>query len=199
MEPDPDTLPGTERVARLRAWAGLPTAGDNPEGQVQQLMAAAAALGLYIEARASLPLLNVTSLLRWSAVAVQAALSLCARHSLPTEAVKGLWRDVQAQHQEAGRPPLAAFKPGASVPSGIDALHEARHAARRARHVQLRRATARSRGMDALLWEVFDRLHSRPLPYTPLDELTLSLAARWALPLPAIATSALAQASVGEA
>ncbi|MFC6662598.1 hypothetical protein [Deinococcus multiflagellatus] len=76
---------------------------------------------------------------------------------------------------------MPSFKFGFTVPSHINALHEARHALRRGQYVRLGRPTARSRGLDAMLWDIFDRLHARPLPYTPVDEITLALAGRWAL------------------
>ncbi|WP_221091494.1 hypothetical protein [Deinococcus aquaedulcis] len=175
-------LPTTERVSRLLEWQQTPRVEeDSPEARVAQLSAAAAALALYVEVRSRLPLLTTSDLLQCAAIAVQAALSLSARHRLPERDLKSLWKDLQALHLEIGRPPLPIFKHGAVVPPNVDALHEARHALRRARHVQLRRPTARSRGLDAMLWDIFDDLHSRPLPYTPLDELTLAIAGRWAL------------------
>lgn len=175
-------LPATERVSRLMQWQQAPVVEeDTPEARVVQLATAAAALALYVEVRSRLPLLPTADLLQCAAMAVQAALSLSARHRLPERDLKALWKDLQALHLDIGRPHLPIFKHGAAVPPNLDALHEARHALRRARHVQLRRPTARSRGLDAMLWDVFDELHRRPLPYTSLDELTLAVAGRWAL------------------
>ncbi|MFC6662554.1 hypothetical protein [Deinococcus multiflagellatus] len=182
-----DQGPVPERHTRLEAWAQPRETPARPFGEnavaddLAHALALGATLALWTKARGQLPNLDVLDLLTAAASVVLSAQSLAARRCAPAGELRALWTELQALHREIGRPRLWAFQPGTVVPVAPNALLDAAHALRRARHVAAGHATAYSRTTDDVLWTMFDDLHERPQPLSARDQVRLTLVARWAL------------------